>query len=66
MADLSSTLLLILKSYLIAAIQIIMNEIKQKGIRIFGGLEEFEDWINSKNMALGDVKPKNLMNTHED
>ena len=43
-----------------------MNEIKQKGIRIFGGLEEFEDWINSKNMALGDVKPKNLMNTHED
>jgi uncharacterized protein (DUF2384 family) len=42
-----------------------MNEIKKKEIRLLGDLEEFEDWINSKNTALGDVKSKDLMNAPE-
>jgi putative toxin-antitoxin system antitoxin component (TIGR02293 family) len=33
----------------------------QKGIEVFGNSSKFISWINSKNIALGGIKPKNLL-----
>jgi len=42
-----------------------MNSVTTRGIRIFGSKEAFDSWINTPNISLGDVKPKDLMNTPE-
>ena len=42
-----------------------MNSIITKGIRIFGSKEAFDSWINTPNVSLGDVKPKDLMDSSE-
>lgn len=33
----------------------------QRGIEVFGNSEKFNGWLNTKNIALGGVKPKELM-----
>ena len=33
----------------------------QKGIEVFGNSSKFITWIDSKNIALGGIKPKNLL-----
>lgn len=33
----------------------------QKGIEVFGNSSKFITWIDSKNIAMGGVKPKNLL-----
>ena len=33
----------------------------QKGIEVFGNSSKFISWIDSKNIALGGIKPKNLL-----
>lgn len=33
----------------------------QKGIEVFGNASKFITWIDSKNIALGGIKPKNLL-----
>jgi putative toxin-antitoxin system antitoxin component (TIGR02293 family) len=32
-----------------------------KGVEVFGNLENFSQWLNSKNIALGGVKPISLL-----
>lgn len=38
-----------------------LDETMAKGIRIFGNEELFQDWLNTSNYALGDVKPVDLL-----
>lgn len=38
-----------------------LDEIIAKGIRIFGSEELFQEWLNTTNYSLGDVKPVNLL-----
>ncbi|MBW8244225.1 MbcA/ParS/Xre antitoxin family protein [Muricauda oceani] len=38
-----------------------IDEVIAKGVRLFGGEESFQDWLNTNNYALGDVKPVDLL-----
>lgn len=33
----------------------------KKGVEVFGDTERFDAWLNSNNIALGNVKPKDLL-----
>ena len=33
------------------------------GIEVFGGQEKFNTWLNTKNVALGGIKPKELLDS---
>jgi putative toxin-antitoxin system antitoxin component (TIGR02293 family) len=35
----------------------------KQGIDVFGGNEKFNNWLESKNLALGGTKPKELLDT---
>ncbi len=38
-----------------------IDEIISKGVRIFGDERLFQDWLNTSNYSLGDVKPVDLL-----
>lgn len=38
-----------------------IDEIISKGIRIFGSEKLFQEWLNTTNYSLGDVKPVDLL-----
>lgn len=38
-----------------------IDEIVSKGVRIFGNEELFQEWLNTTNYALGDVRPVELL-----
>ena len=38
------------------------DHITEKGIRIFGSEENFNEWLHAPNYALGDKKPIELLN----
>jgi putative toxin-antitoxin system antitoxin component (TIGR02293 family) len=35
----------------------------ERGISVFGGLEEFNGWLSQSNISLGDQKPVDLLST---
>lgn len=38
-----------------------IDEVIRKGVNLFGGEEEFKNWLNSPNLALGNVVPAKLI-----
>jgi putative toxin-antitoxin system antitoxin component (TIGR02293 family) len=38
-----------------------MDEVVKKGVDVFGNLTDFKRWLDSPNMALGNVTPKSLI-----
>lgn len=38
-----------------------IDEVIRKGVNLFGGEEEFKNWLNSPNIALGNVVPAKLI-----
>ncbi|WP_430966721.1 antitoxin Xre/MbcA/ParS toxin-binding domain-containing protein [Spongiimicrobium sp. 2-473A-2-J] len=38
-----------------------IDEIISKGVRVFGNEQLFQDWLNTSNSSLGDVKPVDLL-----
>ena len=38
-----------------------IDEIIAKGVRVFGNEQLFQDWLNTSNYSLGDVKPVDLL-----
>ena len=38
-------------------------KLQKRGIDIFGSLENFDQWMNSKIIALGVIKPKELLDS---
>ena len=38
-----------------------IDEIVRKGVQLFGSEQEFKDWLNNPNMALGNVTPRQLI-----
>lgn len=38
-----------------------IDEIIAKGVRIFGGENQFRNWLDADNYALGDVKPAEML-----
>jgi len=35
----------------------------ERGISVFGGVEEFKGWLNQRNISLGDQTPIDLLST---
>lgn len=41
-----------------------IDEVIRKGVELFGGLEEFRNWLYNPNLALGNVVPAKLITSH--
>jgi len=40
-----------------------IDEVIRKGVELFGGLEEFRNWLHNPNVALGNAVPSKLITT---
>lgn len=41
-----------------------IDEVIRKGVDLFGGLNEFKEWLHNPNMALGNNAPAKLITSH--
>jgi putative toxin-antitoxin system antitoxin component (TIGR02293 family) len=41
-----------------------IDELIRKGAELFGGAEQFKQWLNNPNMALGNAVPARLLTSH--